>query len=170
MFYKHIVLTCKQFLSMEQINSKWNCGIPLQPITEQAQPTSPPSSPAPSSRSSVSSITSLLYCYEPMVPVGLFEYEDRSIVFPSASPISSFAPPISHTHCHPKVRIVPYLVYCRYRAILARFGGDSAYQYMSSPLVRTLGGIPIPSVSTLMMFCKKTFRDITLERKLNFCK
>ena len=164
MFYKHVVLTCKQFLTMEQPATDWGRGIPLRPPSDPALPPSP----APSNRSSASSTTGILYCYEPMVPVGLFEYEDQTGTSPCPSPIVNRATPTS-THST-KVKVVSYLTYCRYRAVLARFEGSSAYQFMSSPFIKRVGGLAVPCVPTLMMFCRKTFRDITLERKLNFCE
>ena len=168
MFYKHVVLTCQQFLSLEQTDIIWNCGVPLQPSVEPVSPL--PVSPAPSTKSNSSSITSLLYCYEPMVPIGLFEYEEQSGVSPCASPIANRTSTVIHS-LRFKIKVASYPVYCRYRGILARFGGSSvAYQYMSTPRVQYLGGIPVPDTTTILMFCKTSFRDITLERKLNFCK
>ncbi len=170
MFYKHVVLTCHQFLSMEQVDIKWDYGVPLQPPSSIDPPLSLPVSPVSSSTHSMSSITSLLYCYEPMVPVGLFEYEEYTGVSPCASPIASRIQSVTHSQSI-KIRVVSYPVYCRYRGILARFGGNSsAYQYMSNPLIQCIGGIPIPDINTILMYCKAVFRDITLERKLNFCK
>lgn len=163
MFYKQIVLSCHQFLSMEQVGNSWTQGIPLQPVSD---PPLPPS-PAPSNASSAAS---LLYCYEPMVPIGLFEYEEQTGVSPCSSPIANrLTPPTSPTN-NPRIKVVSELVYCRYRAVLARFGTDSAYQYMNLPRVKMLGGLPVPPVTTKILFCKKTFRDINLERKLDYCK
>ena len=148
---------------MEQKDIKWNCGVPLQPSCDHASFLPP--SPTPSNKSSTSSITSLLYCHEKMVPVGLFEYEDHSGLYPCPSPISSREPvPL----VSPRIRVVSFSAYCRYCAVRARLGGDAAYQYMDVPLVGVLGGIPVPNTATRLMYCKKTFRDINLERKLNF--
>ena len=59
---------------------------------------------------------------------------------------------------------VSYSKYCRYRAVLKRLG-PAAYRLMDEPLVQAMGGLS-GQYYTLLVFTRKTFRDMTLERKL----
>lgn len=151
MFYKPTVLTCKKLLSIEQQHYNWSFGVPLQ---------HPPPPPLLSSESSIDH----LYCNEAMVTVGGFQ--DGTGVSPASSPVLSRCPlnlttkPLSY-----KLNIISFPAYCRYRAVLKRFHPNS-YSYMSYPLVQAMGGIPLPLVPTVALFCRKTFRDMTLERRI----
>lgn len=160
LFHKYGILTCQQLLAMEQHDIKWNQGIPLQPSYD---PSLPPS-PSPSIRSSCSatSSTGILYCNEKMIPIGSFEAKDQRGASPYTSPRTSPSPP-----SYFKLHVTSHSSYCRYRAVLAQFG-PTAYQMMDLPSVKVLGGIPIPDVPTLLLFCHRTFKDINLERKLIF--
>ena len=153
MFHKPAVMTCKQFLSLEQNDVQWNVGLPLQPQHDVP--------PSPSSLlSSNSSTTALLYCNETMMPVGGFE--DQTGASPTTSPVLTRSPPPLQY----KLRVISFSAYCRYRAVLKRFE-PQPFEFMDLPLVQALGGIAIPQVPTMIVFCHKTFRDICLERKIS---
>lgn len=145
---------------MEQPGAEWDVGLPLGPP-------SPPSPPSPTASSgSRSSSTVALYCSEAMTPVGVFEAEDQSGASPSGSPVPTRATP-GYSNSAPRFLVAGYSQYCRYRAVLKRFGA-AAYGMMDHPLVQAMGGLRVPERHTLLVFMRKTFRDITLERKLGF--
>lgn len=154
-------MTCKHLLSIEQIDTPWSLGVPLQPPPHVSPPPSPPLSSPPSPHQSSSSSTQLLYCNEAMVPIGGFH--DGTDVSPATSPVISRCPnSIDSTF---KLTIFSFAAYCRYRAVLKRFQPDP-YIYMSYPLVQALGGVSVPATPTIAVFCRKTFRDLSLERRL----
>ncbi|XP_003384730.2 PREDICTED: AT-rich interactive domain-containing protein 5B-like [Amphimedon queenslandica] len=161
LFYKPVIMTCKHLLSIEQIDAPWSLGVPLQPLPHVSPPPSPPLSSPPSPHQSSSSSTQLLYCNETMVPIGGFH--DGTDVSPATSPVISRCPNSIDTSF--KVIVFSFAAYCRYRAVLKRFQPDP-YMYMSFPLVQALGGVSVPTTPTIAMFCRKTFRDLSLERRL----
>ena len=168
-FHKPAILTCTKFLSIEYKDAQWSLGLSLQPSPPQPLSSSGGSVPPSPISSTSSSTTALLYCNEPMIPVGGFQ--DHTGVSPVTSPVlvRTSSTSISSTSCtngscH-KLRILSFPSYCRYRAVLKRFE-PNCYEYMDLPLVQAMGGIPVPSVHTMVLFCRKTFRDISLERKI----
>ena len=128
---------------MEQpSNTEWDVGLPLGPP--------PPSPPSPAASSgSHSSSTVALYCNEDMT-------EDCSSSHSSGN----------YSTDSPKFQLfaVGYSKYCRYRAVLKRLGA-AAYRLMDQPLVQAMGGLS-GQYCTQLVFTRKTFRDMTLERKL----
>lgn len=132
---------------MEQPSStEWDIGLPLGPPP-------PPSPPSPTASSgSHSSSTVALYCNENM------ETEDCSSSHSSGNPSSESDSPRF------QLLAVSYSKYCRYRAVLKRLGA-AAYRLMDQPLVQAMGGLS-GQYYTQLVFTRKTFRDMTLERKL----
>ena len=161
LFHKPVIMTCQQLLSIEQLGSHWSLGVPLQPPPHVSPPSPPLSSPPSPPTQSCSASTELLYCNEMMVPVGGFH--DGTGVSPASSPVISRCP--NSIDSAYRLVIFSYAAYCRYRAVLKRFQPDP-YSYMSYPLVQAMGGVSVPTTPTIALFCRKTFRDGTLERKL----
>lgn len=161
LFHKPVIMTCQQLLSIEQLGSHWSLGVPLQPPPHVSPPSPPLSSPPSPPTQSCSASTELLYCNETMVPVGGFH--DGTGVSPASSPVISRCP--NSIDSAYRLVIFSYAAYCRYRAVLKRFQPDP-YSYMRNPLVQAMGGVSVPATPTIALFCRKTFRDGTLERKL----